>query len=93
MNQEKCKFGRKELQYLGYKITQNGIHTDESKIEAVRDFKIPKNNKQLASFLGLCSYYRTFIPKFSEMAEPLYALRKKRVKFVWSSENQLVGAQ
>lgn len=88
INLKKCKFARKELQYLGFKITQNGLEADDSKIQAVKDFKIPKSARQLASFLGLCSYYRNFIPSFSEIAEPLYILRRQRTKFCWSSETQ-----
>ena len=40
---------------------------------------------KICSFLGLCSYYRRFIPKFNEIAEPLHHLTEKSQKIVWSS--------
>ena len=47
---------------------------------------MPANKRQLQSFLGAVDYYRMFIPKFSELAEPLYQLLRKNAKFVWSTE-------
>ena len=35
---------------------------------------------------GFCSYYRRFIPRFSEIAKPLHHLSEKGVKFNWSDE-------
>ena len=39
--------------------------------------------KSLRSFLGLASYYRRFIEKFSSVASPLYELTRKDVEFSW----------
>ncbi|KFM63797.1 Retrovirus-related Pol polyprotein from transposon 297, partial [Stegodyphus mimosarum] len=86
VNIKKCKFAAKELKYLGYKISQRGIETDKSKVIAVKNYPIPNTAKKLATFLGMCSYYRIFIKNFAEIAEPLLKLRRKRVRFAWSSE-------
>ena len=37
----------------------------------------------------MCSYYRHFIPNFSEIAIPLIKLTKKFATFVWSEECQV----
>lgn len=34
----------------------------------------------MRSFLGLCSYYRTFVQNFSKIASPLYAILMKQDK-------------
>ena len=39
---------------------------------------------QLRSFIGLCNYYRSYVPDFSILAHPLYALLKKNVSWSWS---------
>lgn len=85
---DKCAFAREELKYLGYNITPQGIKADSSKFEAIRDMPPPKIAKQLASFLGLVGWYQKFIPAYATICEPLYALKRKRVRYVWSSEAQ-----
>ena len=38
------------------------------------------------SFIGMCSYYRKFIEKFSIIVGPLHDLTKKKVKFQWTTK-------
>jgi len=56
--------------------------------KAVTSFPIPNSVKQIRSFLGLASYYRCFIPGFSKIAGPLFALTKKDTLFEWSPSCQ-----
>jgi hypothetical protein len=83
---DKCEFLRKEVCYLGHKITPQGIEPDERKVAAVREFPVPNNVKQLKAFLGLAGYYRRFVPKFSSIAKPLHRLTGKNVSYVWREE-------
>ena len=46
-------------------------------MEAVKTFKQPKTKKGGRSFLGLCGYYRKFIPNFASIATPLSDLTRK----------------
>nr|GEX25797.1 retrotransposon protein, putative, Ty3-gypsy subclass [Tanacetum cinerariifolium] len=39
----KCDFWLREVQFLGHVINGNGIHVDPSKIEAVNNWKAPRN--------------------------------------------------
>ncbi|GFX76764.1 retrovirus-related Pol polyprotein from transposon 17.6, partial [Trichonephila clavipes] len=50
--------------------------------------KPPKNSKEVSKFLGMAGWYQKFIPKYADICEPLYRLKKKRVKFYWSTETQ-----
>ena len=72
----------------GLLVTRDGIKADPKKVEAVRDFPVPQNLRSLRSFLGLASYYRRFIPQFSRVAGPLFALTKKDSPFNWGAEQQ-----
>ena len=78
---KKCFFAKKEVRYLGHVISASGIATDGGKTRAVKEFPVPKNVKDLRSFLGLASYYRRFMQNFSRIAEPLYTLLRKGVEF------------
>ena len=74
-----------EVGYLGYRVSGEGISADSAKVRAIWDFPQPKDLKQTRSFLGLAFYYRWFIPSFSKVATPLYALTKKDAPFEWTS--------
>lgn len=49
----------------------------------------PRNLKQLMTFIQTCSWFRRFIPKFSEIARPLTCLTKKNATWMWETEQQL----
>lgn len=85
LNPAKCEFLSKEVIYLGHKISENGVQPDERKVKSVKNFPIPKNVKDIKSFLGLTGYYRNFIPEYSKISKPLTNLLKKEVKFDWST--------
>ena len=40
--------------------------------------------KEVKQFLALIGYYRKFVPKFSDLAQPLNALTRKNVSFEWN---------
>lgn len=86
---DKCEFLRTEVAYLGHIIGEDGVKPNPEKVKAVTEFPIPKNAKDIKSFLGLVSYYRRFIPEFSKIAKPLTTLLKKDIPFKWENQQQL----
>lgn len=74
----KCSFGRLEVVYLGHKVGGEGISPDPQKSAAISTNPPPTNVKELKPFLGLASYYRRFIRRFSTVAHPFISLLKKR---------------
>ena len=85
---KKCHLALHSVEYLGYVVTDQGISADPRKVEAIREFPTPCDLKALRSFVGLASYYRRFIPSFSKIAAPLFALTKKDAPFVWNCDCQ-----
>ncbi len=65
------------MKYLGHIISAVGVATDPEKISAVQEWKTPVTVKELRSFLGFASYYRTFVEGFSKYAAPLHKLVAK----------------
>ena len=84
----KCHLAKREVEYLGYVVSAGGIAADPKKVQAVQEFPVPTDLKQLRSFLGLASYYRRMIPNFAKIANHLFALTRKDAQFVWSPDCQ-----
>ncbi|CAG2215910.1 unnamed protein product [Mytilus edulis] len=70
-------------------ISEQGVQTDPEKIEAVQKWPVPRNAKEIKSFLGLCSYYRKFVKGFADLSRPLHKACDKGTKFIWTENCQL----
>lgn len=79
----KCEFLLDEVEYLGFKISQQGISPSESKVEAIRNAPEPQNQTQLRAFLGLVNYHRKFVPELATLLEPLNRLLCQGQKSHW----------
>lgn len=82
----KCSFAQRELSYLGFVISQQGVSIEADKIQQVQQCPLPINFKKLMQFLGLSSYHRKFLRHYGIIAKPLTHLLKKNTPFVWTSE-------
>ena len=79
----KCQFWLDRVAFLGHVISAEGVSVDPQKIEAMVNWKPPKNVSEVRSFLGLAWYYRKFVEWFSKIAAPLTKLTRKDVKYDW----------
>ena len=86
---EKCHFLKRQITYLGHVISEDGVKPDPRKIEAVKNFPVPKRRKNIKQFVGLVGYYRRFIPDFARIAKPLNSLLKEGVPFQWTDSQQI----
>jgi hypothetical protein len=83
----KCKFAQQQVSYLGHVASSKGVSIDPVKIEAIANWPEPSCVKELRSFLGLAGYYRKFIRHFGIICQPLTALLKKGVLYIWTSDH------
>ena len=54
-----------EMPFFGLKISAEGIKPIDDKIEAVEDFQVPANVKEVCSLLGLVNFLAKYIPNIS----------------------------
>jgi hypothetical protein len=84
LQRAKCKFAQPQVEYLGYIASKDGIRASPDKTKAVKNFPVPKNVKEVRSYLGLASFYRRLVPKFAQIAKPLSELLRSDAPFIWS---------
>ena len=78
---DKCRFGKPEIEFLGFKVNQNGVSPIEHKLSAIKGCAPPETQRKLRVFLGAISYYRHCLPLIAinnrkvnaaEVLQPLY---------------------
>jgi len=85
---KKCEFFKREVGFLGHKIGADGLSVATDKVEAVREWPVPRNITDVRAFLGLAGFYRRFIKDFAHIALPLTNLTRTTQKWAWTDEAQ-----
>ena len=83
---DKCKFDLTSIDFLGHRITQEGLQPSPSQARAILEAPAPHDRTSLRSFLGLVGYYAKFCPDYATVVEPLRALLRGDEVFNWTSE-------
>ncbi|GAB0092358.1 uncharacterized protein DMENIID0001_073480 [Sergentomyia squamirostris] len=87
LNKDKCVFNQPMVTFLGHKLSAEGLHPDESKIEAIEKLQRPHNVKSLQRFLGMVNYLGKFIQNLSDLTAPLRDLLKAEI-WDWTSHQE-----
>ena len=82
---EKCHFGKRQIAYLGYIVSNKGVLMDPAKVKTVQDWPIPTTVKEIQIFLGFANFYRRLIPNFASLSRPITQLLQDPSKFQSSS--------
>lgn len=88
VNAEKSHWAVAEVDYLGFRLTREGVMPQPRKVEAITQIQRPKTKRQLRHFIGLVNYYRYMWRKRSHILAPLAELAGKNSKFVWQAKHQ-----
>ncbi|GKT31004.1 enzymatic polyprotein endonuclease reverse, partial [Aduncisulcus paluster] len=86
VNLDKTVIGAKEVEFLGFMISGEGIRRRPKKLAAIKKFKKLKSVSDVRSFLGTANYLKKFIPNYAEKVKPLTAMTGKHAVFQWNSE-------
>lgn len=87
VNFKKSQFFRREINYLGYCLSVEGLSPMPDKVKAIQNFPRPRNQKQLKGFLGLTNFYNRFTSRYAETTSLLIQLLKKERNFKWTEQH------
>jgi len=85
---KKSTFLAREVEFLGYKISEHGISMRTKKVEEITAWSPPQKVVDVQSFMGFAHSYRRFIKGISKIAKPLTDLTKKGIKWHWTNACQ-----
>lgn len=71
INLAKCEIDQPTVEYLGYKVSKEGIKPLDDRVKVISDLKRPETIHQMRKFLGMMNFYRNCIPAAASMQAPL----------------------
>ncbi|POM80758.1 LOW QUALITY PROTEIN: Reverse transcriptase [Phytophthora palmivora] len=90
----KSCWGRQKVDYLGHRVSADGLETHPKDLSALQELPFPTNLRSMQSFLGSLIYYSQFTEDFAIYASVLYELREadfyeiaRRTKSTGDDEN------
>lgn len=91
INLAKSEFGKPELNFLGYRVSTEGLRPMDEQVKVITEFPRPTTVEELRRFLGMVNFYRRHLPKAAEIHAKLNvylhnARRKDKSTIPWNDE-------
>ena len=87
LHKDKFEFGKTEITFAGFHLSQDGYKLDSSLLQAVSDFPLPSTITDLRSFFGLANQLSVNTAQVSQCLQPLRPLLSSKNDFIWWSNN------
>lgn len=71
IDERKSVLTSKELAFLGYRISAQGMRPDTELVDKIKAVERPTCKRELESFLGMVNFYRHYLPRFAYVMTPL----------------------
>ncbi|CAF4557855.1 unnamed protein product, partial [Rotaria magnacalcarata] len=89
LNPSKCSIFRQQIDYVSHTISEQGVKSNNEKIQAIINLREPSTLVEANKFLGTISWYRKFIPRFAYVDAPIHKIinltKANRNKFSWGA--------
>src|SRR5712672_1735033 len=83
LEKEKCNLYSESMDCLGHLIDAQGLHVDSDKMAHIRNWRVPRNHKDVQRFLGLVQNLAQFMPDVTTYTGPLSAICRNGQPFYW----------
>ncbi|KAI5168284.1 hypothetical protein NEIRO03_2560 [Nematocida sp. AWRm78] len=88
INWDKVRIAQREIKILGHILSENRLRPLDERITEIMKMPVPRNQKQVRSFLGRVNYMGRHIRDLSELKAPLNDFTRKGKEFVWEEVHQ-----
>ncbi len=88
LNQSKCTFLNKTLDFFGQVFSEGGTKPDPKRVRDLREAPTPTSIHDVRSLLGMANYSSRYIANFATITAPLRELTKKNTQFEWQDIHQ-----
>ncbi|CAH1252634.1 RTL1 [Branchiostoma lanceolatum] len=90
LNQDKIKLRMQEVPFHGHLITSQGLKLDPGKVAAIAKMPRPTDAQAVQRLIGFVTYLAKFLPKLSDVCEPLRKLTVKDSEFEWLDAHEKI---
>lgn len=85
---KKCDLYSIDMDCLGHRVDDLGLHADSDKMARVREWRTPRDYHDVQRFLGLVQYLAHFMPDVTAYTGPLASMTKNGHSFEWRPLHQ-----
>ena len=87
----KCNFFRKEINYLGHRVSADGMKLGTKTVEGIAEMASPTTYTGIRRFLGATGFYQRFKKGYAKIAQPLNDLISDENSKLKGQEVKLTG--
>lgn len=84
----KCQIAKREVQFLGKKLSVKGVAPIRDSLDAISSIDAPKSAADVRAILGLLQFVAKYVANFSELIKPLVEMTRKDIEFQWTSKHK-----
>ena len=88
LNLSKCRFRKRELEFLGHVFTKDSMKPHGAKVQAILDLAPPTDVTELRQIMGTVNFLGKYVPHLSSVAKPITDLLCKDRAWTWDSPQQ-----
>ena len=89
LNKKKFTFKCDDVQFIGHRLTKEGLKPDPAKVKAILSMKKPDDVAAVQRLMGMVKYLSKFLSDLSQICEPIRRLTHKDVPWFWTKEQDV----
>ena len=89
LNKKKFTFKCDDVQFIGHRLTKEGLKPDPAKVKAILSIKKPGGVDAVQRLMGMVKYLLKFLGDLSQICEPIRRLTYKDIPWFWTKEHDV----